>query len=506
MRALAAVVIAAVVPAGTALAQRAAAAPQAGRPCTVQVDSIARFAQRGSNYFGGGGVYMHCQNDPSVTMSSDSLAYYSSIGELQMFGNVRFRDSASTLDADRASYWTRQERLYAQGNVYTRSLVSGSDMRGPNLDYYRAKAGIRDTVEIRGTGRPTINFYPKRDTLRTRAADDTTRPFVVVADRVRMLGNDRMWGGGRVTIDRLTLHATADSAHLDLAADRGTLLGSPVVSDTGEGSYRLLGRRIDFGLTRDDEIDRVLAQDSADAYGPNWHLAGDTLDLDIDSNRVQRAQAWGDRRRATAVSERNTITADSLDILMPRQVVSLVWGFGDGHALTAPDTTAPDSEPDWLRGDTLRARFGQRTVRDTVAGRDTTRERTEIQYVTAFGQARAYYHVDNEREEGGPRGVSYSRGRRIDIALNESKVRTVDIVGAVDGVYLEPFTRAERDSATADSARADSLRAGRPVGEPGATPPPPRPRDDYDGRAETRTAFSVRRSIGPSLRRLPGYR
>ncbi len=448
----------------------AAARPASERPCTIQVDRIENFNQRGENYYGGGGVLMHCENNPSVTMSSESLAYYSASGELQLFGTVRFRDSASTLDADQVTYWTRQERLYATGNVYTRSLTTGSDMRGPNLDYYRAAPNIRDTVEIRGTGRPTINFYPKRDTT---AAADTTRPFVIVADRVRMRGNDQMWAGGRVNIDRLTLAARADSAQLNLSGDHGTLIGNPVVSDTGEGSYRLVGCRIDFDLTQGDEIRRVLAQDSADAFGPEWHLAGDTLDLAIDSNRVQRAQAWGRRRRAMAVSERNTITADSLDILMPRQVVSLVWGYGRGHALSAPDTVAPDSEPDWLAGDTLRARFAQRTVTDSLRP-DSARTRTEIEYITSFGNSRAYYHVDNEREEGGPRGISYARGRRIDIALRESKVRTVDVVGLVDGVYLEPLSRAERDSAS-DTTRADSAGAPQPAQPPAPTTPPPPP-------------------------------
>jgi hypothetical protein len=388
----------------------------------------------------------------------------------------------------------RQERLYAQGNVYTRSLTTGSDLRGPNLDYYRAAPNIRDTIEIRATGRPTITFYPKGDTA---SAADTSRPFIIVADRVRMIGNDRMWGGGRVTINRNSLASTADSAFLDLGADNGLLLGDPVVRDTGEGGYRLTGRRIVFELTKEDDIRRVLAQDSADADGPDWRLKGDTLDMAIDSNRVERAQAWGRRRRATAISERNTITADSLDILMPRQVLSLVWGYGQGHALSAPDTTAPDSEPDWLSGDTLRARFARRA--DSVAT-DTSRARSEIEHVTAFGKARAYYHVDNEREEGGPRGISYARGRRIDIALREARVRTVDVVGLVDGIYLEPMSRAQRDSVTADSAHADSIARGlvapapadsvRPARPDSTIPPrPARPAD----RAPPRQAQSVSR-------------
>jgi len=451
---------------GAPLPAQASGGQSAGRPCKLQVDSIPRYVQQGTTYYGGGGVAMHCQEQPT-TMTADSLAWYATISELHLFGNVHFRDSLSTLDADGATYWVKDEHLYATGHVFTRNLRTGSSLSGPNLDYYRAAQNIRDTLELRATGRPVIHFYSTHDSV----PSDTAKPFVVVADRVHMRGNDRMWGGGRVTIDREALDARADSASLDLGVKHGILIGHPSVADTGQGAYRLVGRRIDFDLTDANDLRRVLSQDSADAFGPDWHLSGDTLDLAIDSGKVQRAQVWGRTRRATAVSARSTITADSLDISMPHQLVKVVWGYGRARAVSRPDSTAPDSEPDWMVGDTLRANFAQRpAVPDTgaaadtgaadtaVAAADTTHLRTEIEHVTAFSAARAYYHVDNDRERGGPRAISYARGRRIDIALRHSKVRTVNVVGQVDGIYLEPLSAAERDSARADTLRADSLR------------------------------------------------
>ena len=102
---------------------------------------------------------------------------------------------------------------------------------------------MRDTVEMYATERPTIRFYSSRDTARTGTAGataraDTAEPFVIVADRSRMKGNDQMWGGGNVTVDRSDLAAVGDSAMLDLAADRGLLLGghgiAPVVTGKGD--------------------------------------------------------------------------------------------------------------------------------------------------------------------------------------------------------------------------------------------------------------------------------
>jgi hypothetical protein len=83
--------------------------------------------------------------------------------------------------------------------------------------------------------------------------------------------------------------------------------------------------------------------------------------------------------------------------------------------------------------------------------------------------------VDNERDRDGPRGISYSRGQRIQIAMRERKVRTVDIVGQVDGVYLEPLPPGA-DSAAADSVPTDTTTIRRPrQTSPRAPRPAPRP-------------------------------
>ncbi len=440
------------------------------RTCRVQVDSVGRaanfvkLADGTEQIFAGGGVLARCIGE-ATTMTSDSMAYFQAQAELRFLGNVHFRDSTSLLDADRVTYWTREERLHAEGNVYTRNLTSGSEMRGPNLDYYRAVPGVRDTVQLYATARPTIHFFSARDSGR---AD--RRPFVIVSDRVAMRHNDRMWGSGRVTIDRDDLNARSDSAFLNLADSLGYLIGVAEVigRDTAapadSNTYRLTGQRIRFELTGGQEVRRAVAVHRALATGPDWTLHGDTLDIALDSSRVQRAQAWGrmDDEQPSAQSGLSTVLGDSLDVQMPGQVMHLVWAYGRARASSRPDTTVV--EEDWLAGDTLRADFA--SARDAAG-----RRRSEVEHVTAVGGDRvplasAYYHTENESEPAGPRGISYSRGQRIRIAMRERRVRTVDVVGAVDGVYLEPLPRAVRDSlaAAADSSRADSTRADSAAG------------------------------------------
>lgn len=488
--------------------------PQVARACTVTIDSTGREMVGNKlptgqyQVFAGGGVFGHCQNDPQTQMDSDSFAWYPDRNQLDLIGSVHFRDTTFTLTADRVTYWTRQERLYAEGRVYTQNLRSRSNLRGPNLDYRRARPGVRDTVEMYATARPTIRFYSSRDTARTATAAgapataDSAEPFVIVADRSRMKGNDQMWGGGNVTVDRSDLAARGDSAMLDLAADRGLLLGGhgidPVVTGKGDKEYRLAGVRLAFSLSEKHDLRRVLASGEADARGPDWHLRADTMDFTLDSGKIERTLAWGRTRRPDAVSSTYTIVADSLDILMPAQVIRDVWAFRGARATTRSDSTV--AEDDWMMGDTLHAVFlppdtgraDSLAARDSGAVRDSGATRKQrLERLHSFGHARALYHVTDDAKPTERPGVNYNRGSRIAIRMRDGKVHTVDVVGLVDGVYLEPFTR--RTDADSTGVPGDTTRApagARPPGDstavrrsapPGDTsairrPPPPLPR------------------------------
>ena len=459
-----------------ALQPQPAQQPRPAQPessyCNVQIDSshgqshYLKAPNGAYDTYAGGGMWAHCLNQPATTMYSDSLAWFPEQDLLYLIGHVHFRDSVSLLDADRVTYYLRQERLYAEGSVFTRNRHTGSDLRGPNLDYYRVSPPLRDTALILANQRPTIHFH---SASRASAAD--TEPFVVVADRVRMLGDDRMWGGGHLTIDRSDLAAAGDSGQLDLTGDVGSLLGAPQVDGKGNDAYHMKGRRIDFTLTPSHEIHHAVSKDSADARGPDWRLTADTLDMTLDSGKVQLAEAWGRRRRPDAVSGLHTIIADSLDIHMPDQLVRLVWAYGNARSVTR-DSTGPNE--DWLTGDTLRADFA--VVHDSAS----TRPKSDLQHVTSFGSARALYHVDaSDTTVKNRKGINYSRGRRIDIAMLASKVQSVDVVGQTDGVYLEPVPPPRDTTHRADTthAGADTTRAARPDTTRGAHPDTTRARD-----------------------------
>lgn len=398
-----------------------------GRPCRLVIDSVGNYGRQVEerpgviNYYGGGGVRAHCEGTGS-RLTADSVAYYGATGRFDMVRDVQLRDTTIALDATNATYYVREERLEAHRNVVAVNHRNGSVLRGPNLTYLRAAQGVRDTAELSANSRPTVEF---------RAAGDTGAPYVVVGDRVRMRGDDRMWAGGHVTVDRHDLHARADSMALDQAGGTGVLVGRPRVEGAGNQPYTLMGRRIDLTLA-DREVRVVTAVDAARATGADWRLTADTIRLALADRKLQQTLAWGDSTRPRAVSARHTVQGDSLALDTPDEVLRELRAFGHALSTSRPDTTAPNADLDWITGDTLVARFVQATDSAGVA-------HSELSQLDARGAARALTHLaQRDGEPGGP-SINYSRGAAIALTMRGDEVERVVVGGRADGVHLEPL-------------------------------------------------------------------
>ena len=399
-----------------------------GRPCKVVIDSIGRQAQQvevragETNVFAGGGVLAHCDGT-GTTLSADSVAWFAGVKRFDMIGQrniVHIRDTTLTLDATTAAYYLSQERLEAHKNVVAVNRTTGSVLRGPNLTYYRAVPGIRDTLEMYSTGRPTIDYH---------ATADSGEPYVIVADRVRLKGNDRMWGGGRVTIDRSDFAAQGDSMQLDQPAGFGVLIGKPAVEGKGARAYKLTGTRIELGLAG-REVKRVKALGDGVATGSDWRLTADTIHLRLDRSKLQQAFAWGpkDSVRARAVSTTNTIRSDSLALDLPDEVLTEARAFGHAFSTSKKDSTK-HADMDWIAGDSLTARWAQ--LPDS-----TGTPKTKLRELVSRNNARALTHMQSEHDTAGP-SINYSRGTIIRIVMKRDKVDTVTVTGHADGVQLE---------------------------------------------------------------------
>jgi hypothetical protein len=379
----------------------------------------------GVNYFAGGGVIIRCDGT-SIVMKSDSVAAYAA-RIVQFIGNVSFRDSSFTLTADNGTYFKDGERWEARGNVVTNNLKTGSSLTGPNLDYFREVRGIRDTVEVYADGRPTIK-YVTRD-----RAGVAQEPYVIVGDRVRMKGEDQVWAGGTVTVDRSDLQTRSDSLMLRTGkAGTGTLTrGSPSLKAMGKDTLDLTGTRIDFTLD-DQDLTGVQSSDSAHAVTKELDLAADTIAINLEDEKVELTRAWGRQRRAIGLSEEYELRADSLVVESPGQELKEVRGFGTAWAGFEPDSGS--SERDWISGDSLVIRFAR-------APGPADSSKTRVVAVEARGAAKSFYQVQDRKKPDARPGLNYARADRILISMRpagEEGVERVDFFGHVDGVQLEP--------------------------------------------------------------------
>ncbi len=420
-----------------------AAAPLAGQSserCTLQIDNVDRQGiavetTGGVNYFAGGNVRLSCRGT-KITMFSDSVASYAG-NTVQFTGHVRYRDTTLALDTDFGTYFRSAERWEARRNVKTRNLKTGSTLVGPSLDYYRAVQGVRDTTEMYAVGRPRIEYFAKDsvrgDSAATDSAGKPREPYVIVADRVRIKGDDRIWGGGKVTVDRSDFAARGDSLRLDTGpANDGTLLGTrPELHGLGADSFNLTGTRLDFRL-KDRDLERVIAKGDGKAVNKDWTLVADTIVHDLVDRKLAHTEAWGDSIRPHATSPKYEIRADSMALDSPGQQLREARAYG--KAWLGGQVDSATKERDWLTGDTVIASF------ETHDSAGSTRP--VLTRLVARGSARSYHLESNEKQKPGERPtINYARGNEIVITMKPDGSETVQLVevrGNADGVQLEP--------------------------------------------------------------------
>lgn len=419
--------------------------------CRFRVDRVGGEGRQvvigaDTNYYAGQGVQISCIGT-SIRMASDSVAFFGRGRNtlIEFLGRVRYRDSTVTMDADRGTYFKNGERWEARGTVRTENQLNGATLEGPMLDYLRAMPGVRDSLELWAIGRPTIRTFP-RDSAGARG-----EPYVVVADRVRMRGNERMWAGGKVTVDRSDFQARGDSLYLDTGAgERGDLLGAPVLRGRGRDSFELTGTRIEMRLRR-SAIDYVTALGQGHAVSADVDLVADTIGLDLEDEELVQTLAWGDSTLPRGLTAEYEILGDSLAFDTPGQVLRQVRAFR--RAWVGGTADSATGERDWMSGDTVVAYF---TTWDSAGTPVSALDKLE-----AVGAARSYYRVASTRPGITLPSINYARGDRITVQMktggSHRGVERVDIRGEVDGVHLEPVAIAP------DSAAADSLpRPGRP--------------------------------------------
>jgi lipopolysaccharide export system protein LptA len=398
-----------------------------GRNCELVVDSLPNsslwqvkdpFSGRYTTWWSGG-FRARCVGT-SMVISADSAEYLGAAELLILIGNARYREDGTALDANELRYFEQDARLEALGDARLRD-ATGSTLTARQIFYLRELPGVRGASSIvLGTPRARL-----RDSV--RMPDSLTT--VVDAHRMYTLGDSAVYAGGDVVITRPDLVARADSAEAFSARERLRLLGQrPTMEATGDQPFTLAAQRIEVS-GRDRLVREVWATGSVEAQSDSLRLRGDSLLMSFEAGQVERVRTWAGPERARASTGGREITADSLDIRLPGQRIEELWAIGAARVETPADTAVVSDEPDWLAGDTVRARF--------QSGADSAAQPV-LRDLEARGNARSYFQLASPDSSERRPSVNYVTGRRIDVEFQAGEVREVRVSADARGVLIQP--------------------------------------------------------------------
>lgn len=332
---------------------------------------------------------------------------------MNLFGNVSYEEPGKMrIQSERATYFTREERLFADGNVVATQLSSGSTFRGSSIEYLRAIAGSRPVSKVIAPNRPTVQLIEKDSTGKPGP------PISITANTMVDEGDTMLFAWGEVQINRTTLQGESDSASFDKTTERARLIRTARIINRDQAEpFRLFGDTIDlYSKEQKLEAGRRAAQcerverrcgDAGGADRPAVHPAeagarvrlrqragqGHYVEPDAGGRFHRRANARaagarGPRRRARR---------------------------GDRRARHAQDQVRKTAMV--LRGDTVIAWF------DSTSSPSDTTGRARIEAIRASGNASSLFQIASKQGPAAPAALNYVRGKTIRLAFDSGQVR-----------------------------------------------------------------------------------
>lgn len=443
----------------------------ATRECILDFDEsppetrlvYSRVSEDVANTFIGGGFVGHCQGENN-RLRADSAEQFQAAGVVNLYGNVVYEEPGKLrLTANHATYFTREGRLYADGNVVTTQLRTGSTLTSNTLEYYREVPG----------GAPSRMVAPGRPVARLIELDSVGRPsppVTITANTLEQRGDSAAVAWGDVVINRETIAGYADSATFDNGTERARLIrGARIRNLDSTQAFTLTGDTIDL-FTAQRQLTRVVALHKGTAVSADVRLESERIDLRLVAQQLEEAYASGEGRSVARTATQD-VDADSLHIRLPGQRVRELRAVGGAAARGMPDTTRMVTEdPDLLRGDSLYAWFDSTSAPTDSAGRPAAKDTAgaTVREIQAIGSASSLFQMASREGRTKPPSISYTRGRRITVQFDSGAVRRVRVDSAASGLFLEP----------APDSLADTTGAGtrpRPASNGSRPPAPPRP-------------------------------
>lgn len=266
-------------------------------------------------------------------ISADSAVVYEATNYTQLFRNVVFQDADSRLTADRANYFSQEDRLRAWGSVVLHDLTDGSVIEGDTMVLIRA-GSEREQDRLTVTGhRPRATLFPTRqpvtpqeeavpgDSLQAQAPDpdsagappirpdsavsqpetpgagpgshlppEERTPWDIDARRIFLEGSRYFRATGNVNIRRDSVDAVADSVEYD--GEAGSLFLSRDAR-LSTSDFDLTARDIRMDIPQ-DEIREIEARHESVLESDDFQLLAPTILLFLKEGELEQLLAVRD--------------------------------------------------------------------------------------------------------------------------------------------------------------------------------------------------------------------
>lgn len=400
-----------------------------------------------------GGAHLECSD--GRTLRADRATRIAASQRIELLGNVDVRDTERRLTAAEATFFSQTRQLDARGDAVLYDLVTGSTIRGDRVLYLQAtEQNPESRVEATATtGRARAVLFretaPDVPGSADSAAPDST---LVFASQITIIGEQTFRAVGDAEMIRDSLRATGFSiAYTQVSGSLQIARGSRVELPRQE----LLGDSIDATLGDDDELREVLTRHGAALAAQELNVTAPAIRLFFEDGGVTRmvAMQWPPAASAAADArsrvdaENFVMEADSIDVLAPGQQITTAVAIGNAYgeritpdslrgpmpAATAEQTALLSS--DWVRGDTVRARFGA----GTAAAGDVEQPERVMENLLALGDpALSVYAVRDEDDPDAPLSFNYLSASTIEVEFAAGAVSQVTASGDARGMYLQP--------------------------------------------------------------------
>lgn len=397
---------------------------------------------------------------------AQTATYSVANGLITLNGDVQVDDPERSLRSEFAQYFTETEQLHARTGVVLREKSNGSVIRSELLDIYQETAD-RGSLLIATGGRPrAVMFQTTAGGMAAAAPGEVTETgvprrrvpgmvrdsTVLEAQEIRMTGGQSFRGTGTALLRRDSLTATGHAIEFSDATRRLDVMGGAVVELP---SQELRGDSITATVDDQDEIDEVLARGTASLVAEDLRVTARAIRLMFANGGVERLVAMGGQAPSGAAagsrphveSDGFSMDADSIDVLAPNQQISEAVAIGNALGeRVLPDSLRarlPEATPevlallsrDWMRGDTVRARFAPNPRAEV----DSTATATVMEQLAAHGdQAQSMYSVVDEGNPEARLSFNYLLSSYIEVNFIDGQVGTVSAAGDARGVYLQP--------------------------------------------------------------------